>query len=130
MLESRYAHASSAFPCCTVTGVPLVKASHVARTGAQWARTAGGRQHREVGLTIRGEHGPRTGLAACYSLLVQGRHRQTGGAQGPARAHGLWSSQSLLLICHGVLLCCGSLLRGSGEAWVGTGTLCLLEQQP
>lgn len=121
---------SCSLPVLHGYGCPTGQGQSRGQDGAQWAGTAGGRQHREVWLAFRGEHGPGTGLAACYSELMQGRHRQTGGAQGPARAHGLWSSQSLLLTCHGVLLCCRSLLGGSGEAWVGTGTLCLLEQQP
>jgi len=62
------------------------------------------------------------------SVLMQGRHRQTGGAEGltvPVACLAL----SLLLICHGVRLHCGSSQRVGRLRW-GQGPLCLLEQQP
>ena len=80
----------------------MVKASHVARTGAQWARTTGGRQHREVWLTIRGEHGPRTGLAAvvlCWCRADTGILEVPKGLPVPTACGALRASCSFATAC-------------------------------
>lgn len=111
---------SFSLPLLRSYGRPIGQGQSCGQDRDQWERTAGGLvPGGVVGHLRRAGHQDRPGVLSFCAHA--GQTQADWRCRGADRARGLFSSQSLL-ICRGVCLRCGSLLRGSGEAWVGTGT--------